>query len=166
MTPVAPLHLSVPGTGGERREPPGFSQRTFRGQHSLQPTVSQRVTESPPTCHVARVAAELATVSLFKLESPDMERPITPDALSVFALPRITHLLLKASLSGWLERECKRNSFYSINGGLCKRQYVRGPPFVFQCQTFQRTISITRKRSSSPSRPSFLPTLAKGRALR
>ena len=91
MTPVAPLHLSVPGTGGERREPPGFSQRTFRGQHSLQPTVSQSVTESASGFRKAQIAAELSPVPLLKEVVPDMNGSVAPQALPVFALARIAH---------------------------------------------------------------------------
>jgi hypothetical protein len=50
------------------------------------------------------MAAELAPISLRQFESPDMKRPVAPQARSIYALARITHLLRPSLL------------FYSING--------------------------------------------------
>jgi len=49
------------------------------------------------------MAAELAAISLLKFESPDMKRPVAPDARSIYALPMITHLLLYLAERGGSE---------------------------------------------------------------
>jgi hypothetical protein len=52
-------------------------------------------------------AAKLAAIPLRKEKFPGSNRPVTPDALSVFTFARITaHLLALApiALRGWLER--------------------------------------------------------------
>lgn len=79
---ISPLQFIVFAVVQELCESLGFCSLALISQNAHQPATSQRIRKGTSACYVARMAAELSAISL-KFESPNMKRPVTPDAVTI-----------------------------------------------------------------------------------